>query len=116
MGVVDHNLGTVGQRIFMTAESLCDEAFPEPELKEAAPRKKKAKGKKQSDLAKITDHREELIELSSSELDEIFGKNNYKRLIADSYKALLSFIYLLYLLGWVLFVCFNKNSGYFWLK
>lgn len=65
---------------FNEAESLCDEAFPEPELKEAAPRKKKAKGKKQSDLAKITDHREELIELSSSELDEIFGKNNYKRL------------------------------------
>ena len=65
---------------FNEAESLCDESCPEPSLKEAAPKKKKLKGKKQNDLTKIIDHRQEFIELSSSQLDEIFGKDNYKRL------------------------------------
>ena len=65
---------------FNEAESTCDTSFPEPELKQAAPRKKKTRGRKQSDLLKITDHREESIELSDSQLDELFGRNNYKRL------------------------------------
>ncbi len=65
---------------FNEAESLYDKRQPEPELNEAAPRKKKRKGKKKNDLLKITDHREELIEIPDDELDSIFGKDNYKRL------------------------------------
>ena len=65
---------------FNEAESICDTCFPEPELNKVTPGKKKAKGRKQSDLMKITDHREEHIELSDKELDSIFGKGNYKRL------------------------------------
>ncbi|MBR3251954.1 MAG: hypothetical protein IKF80_09630, partial [Erysipelotrichaceae bacterium] len=65
---------------FNEAESLYDETQIEPELDEAAPRRKKNKGKRSCDLSKITDHRQELIELSNDELDSIFGKDNYKRL------------------------------------
>ena len=53
---------------FNEAESLYDKRQSEPELNEAAPRKKKSKGKKKNDLSKITDHREEFIELSDDEL------------------------------------------------
>ena len=62
------------------AEDLCDDTVKEAELSEAAPRKAKVKGKKKSDLSKITDHREELIELPKEKLDQIFGEGNYRRL------------------------------------
>ena len=52
---------------------------PEPTLEEAAPRKK-AKGKRASDIQKITNHREEYTELSEEELNERFGKSGWKRL------------------------------------
>lgn len=64
---------------FNEPEVLFDLLQPEPTLEEAAPRKK-AKGKRASDIRKITNHREEYIELSEEELNERFGKSGWKRL------------------------------------
>ena len=64
---------------FNEPEVLFDLLQPEPTLEEAAPRKK-AKGKRASDIQKITNHREEYIELSEEELNERFGKSGWKRL------------------------------------
>lgn len=65
---------------FNEVEVLADENIEEVKLAEAAPRKIKVKGKRKSDLSKITNHREEIIALSKEELDSYFGENNYKRL------------------------------------
>ena len=62
------------------AEDLSDNTVEEVKLSSAAPRKVKVKGKKKSDLSKITDHREELIELPKEKLDQIFTEGNYRRL------------------------------------
>jgi regulator of replication initiation timing len=62
------------------AESLADEKEPEPVLEEAAPKKKKAKGKKATDLQKITNHRDEYIELTDEELNKKYGEGKWKHL------------------------------------
>ena len=62
------------------AEDLSDEKAADPKLEEAAPKKKKAKGKKQEDWKKITNHRDEYLELSEEELDKQYGKGKWKRL------------------------------------
>ena len=62
------------------AEYTADPNEPEPVLEEAAPRKKRPAGKRAEDIKKITNHREEYIELSDEELDEKFGKGRWKRL------------------------------------
>mgnify|MGYP001023870848 FL=1 len=64
---------------FNEPEVLSNFLQPEPTLEEAAPRKK-TKGKRASDIQKITNHREEYTELSEEELNERFGKSEWKRL------------------------------------
>lgn len=64
---------------FDEAEYSRDETVKELTLEKAAP-KKKTKGKKRSELSKITNHRDEYIELSKEELDSQFGKDNWKRI------------------------------------
>ena len=61
------------------AESLADEKEPEPVLEEAAPKKKKAIGKA-TDLQKITNHRDEYIELTDEELNKKYGEGKWKHL------------------------------------
>lgn len=64
--------------VFNEAEELFDDGIEEPKLREAAPRKSKVKGKKLSDLSKITNRREETVEIRKEELDRTFGENNWK--------------------------------------
>ena len=51
-----------------------------PNWKKLLQRRKKAKGKKQEDWKKITNHRDEYLELSEEELDKQYGKGKWKRL------------------------------------
>lgn len=62
------------------AEEISDEKAADPVLDEAAPKKKKAKGKKQEDWQKITNHRDEYLELTEDELNKQYGKGKWKRL------------------------------------
>ena len=43
---------------FNEAEAIADPATPEPSLEEAAPKKKRPKGKRAEDIRKVTNHRE----------------------------------------------------------
>lgn len=66
---------------FNEAEALADPHEEEPALEEAAPkRKKRPVGKRKEDLEKITNHREVPIEIPEEELDQKFGKGQWKRL------------------------------------
>ena len=65
---------------FNEAEAIADPATPEPSLEEAAPKKKRPKGKRAEDIRKVTDHREVPVELSEEELNRRFGENGWKRL------------------------------------
>jgi transposase len=65
---------------FNDTEVTADETVPEPELEEAAPKKKRPAGKREEDLKKITEHKEIEIGISEEELDEKFGKGNWKKL------------------------------------
>lgn len=62
------------------AEEISDEKAADPVLDEAAPKKKKAEGKKQEDWQKITNHRDEYLELTEDELNKQYGKGKWKRL------------------------------------
>lgn len=64
---------------FNEAEVTADPDIEEPLLETAAPRKR-PKGKRVEDIQKITNHREEYIELPEEELNERFGKGRWKRL------------------------------------
>lgn len=55
-----------------------EENKEEPELKTVV--RKRPKGKKESDLAKITNHRDEYIRIPEEELDRRFGENGWKEL------------------------------------
>ena len=59
---------------FNEAESLADLKEPEPSLEEAAPKKKRPKGKRAEDIRKVTNHREVPVELSEEELNRRFGE------------------------------------------
>ncbi|MCR4952285.1 MAG: IS66 family transposase [Solobacterium sp.] len=65
---------------FNDTEVTADPGEPEPTLEEAAPRKKRPVGKRAEDIKKITNHREEYIEIPEAELDQRFGKGKWKRL------------------------------------
>lgn len=70
---------------FNEAEAEATILEPEPTIEEVVPTpeeapKKKKTTKKAMDLKKITNHREEVIDLSVSELEDIFGKDGWKRL------------------------------------
>ena len=64
---------------FNEIEAVADPNEEEPLLEKAAP-KKRPKGKRAADIKKITNHREEYIELSDEELNEKFGTDKWKRL------------------------------------
>ncbi|MBR7075688.1 MAG: hypothetical protein IKI32_02070, partial [Lachnospiraceae bacterium] len=61
-------------------EAQADPDITEPTLEEAAPKRKRPSGKRAEDIGKITNHREECIGLSEEKLEELFGKDNWKRL------------------------------------
>ena len=61
-------------------EAQADPDLAEPTLEEAAPKRKRPSGKRAEDIGKITNHREEFIGLSEEKLEELFGKDNWKRL------------------------------------
>lgn len=65
---------------FNETEVLADEDSEdeEPELQVVC--HKRQKGQKEESLKKITNHRDEYIELSEEELEEKFGKNGWKKL------------------------------------
>ena len=65
---------------FNETEVLADEDSEneEPELQVVC--HKRPKGQKEESLKKITNHRDEYIELSEEELEEKFGKNGWKKL------------------------------------
>lgn len=65
---------------FNEAEAIADPGVPEPSLEEAAPKKKRPKGKREEDIGKVTNHREVPVELSEEELTKQFGENGWKRL------------------------------------
>ena len=64
---------------FNDAEVTSDPSAPEPTLEEAAP-KKRPPGKRAEDIKKITEHKTEYIEMTDEELDQKFGKGQWKRL------------------------------------
>lgn len=66
--------------VFNETEVLADEGSKdeEPELQVVC--RKRSKGKKEESLKKITNHRDEYIELSQEELEKKFGKNGWKKL------------------------------------
>ena len=65
---------------FNEAEYTADPDKPEPTLNEAAPKKKRPKGKRAEDISKVTNHREVPVELTEEELVARFGRNGWKRL------------------------------------
>lgn len=65
---------------FNDTEVTADPGEPEPVLEEAAPKKKRPVGKRAEDIKKVTNHREEYIEIPEAELDQRFGKGKWKRL------------------------------------
>ena len=65
---------------FNDTEVTADSDEPEPILEEVAPRKKRPVGKRAENIQKITNHREEYIELSDEELNKKFGEGKWKRL------------------------------------
>ena len=66
--------------VFNEAEGTVDEGTePEPEIEKVVVRKR-PKGKKEDSLKKITNHRDEYIELPDEELKEKYGENGWKRL------------------------------------
>lgn len=76
---------------FNEAEEHSDSGMPEPsDVEQIVPsykRRVKTKGKKDEDLSKITDIREEKLEISEEELRDIF-KDGYKRLPDEVYRKL----------------------------
>lgn len=64
---------------FNDAEVTSDPSAPEPTLEEVAPKKRPA-GKRAEDIKKITEHKTEYIEITDEELDQKFGKGQWKRL------------------------------------
>lgn len=60
-------------------EATADDREPEPSLETAAPGRR-PKGKRAEEIRKITNHREEIIELSDEELNQRFGEKKWKRL------------------------------------
>ncbi len=65
---------------FNEAEIIQDESVGEPELETVVVKKRKQKNQKQTDLKKITNHREVVCDFTESELDEKYGKGKWKRL------------------------------------
>ena len=60
-------------------EASMDNNEPEPSLEKAASLKRQV-GKRAEDIKKITNHREEIIELSDEELKQRFGERKWKKL------------------------------------
>ena len=65
---------------FNEPEAAADKNEKEPGLDEVKPHRRKQKGTKKNNLAKITNHRDVNIEISEEELDEKFGKGKWKKL------------------------------------
>lgn len=63
---------------FNEAEATVDETVEEPTEKQLP--KKKQKGAKENSLKKITNHREVLIEMTDTELNEKYGEGKWKKL------------------------------------
>ena len=61
-------------------EATADPEADEPTLEETAPKRKRPSGKREEDIHKITNHREVPVELTEEKLNELFGKDNWKRL------------------------------------